>query len=75
MYKRSQNRQHIAVPNADTRIYQTPVFNIPKSDTKTLGRSILVKGGLEWNNLEVNLRNSETHIIPLGRRRKNGWTL
>ena len=61
MYKRSKNKKYLATPKANTRLHQAPVFVVPKSDTKTLDRSILVKGGQEWNNLDAEIRNLETY--------------
>ena len=61
MYKRSKNKKYLAPKTVNTRIHQAPVLTVPKSDTNALDRSILVKGGVEWNNLDLENRNSESY--------------
>ena len=61
MYKRSQKGVYLVRPNVNTRIHQAPVFDIPKSDTKILDRSILLKGGSAWNSLTTQIRKTPTY--------------
>ena len=61
MYKRSKNKKYLAPRTVNTCIHQAPVLTVPKSDTNALDRSTLVKGGVEWNNLDLENRNSETY--------------
>ena len=61
MFKRSKIRNSLDKSNIRTRAHTAPLFKIPKSDTKAFDRSILVKGGLEWNNLPAHTRNIETY--------------
>ena len=61
MYKRSKIDQYLDKSDTRTRAHAAPLFAIPKSDTKTFDRSILVNGGTEWNKLSVDIRNSNSY--------------
>ena len=60
MYKRSIKKKYLVKPNINTRFNQAPVFDLPKSDIKMLDRSIIVKGGKDWNGLSAEIRNTAT---------------
>ena len=57
MFKRAKNDEYLDKADIRTRAHNAPLFKIPKSDTKTFDRSILVKGGTEWNSLSAQTRN------------------
>ena len=61
MYKRSKIDKYLDKADIQTRAHAAPLFKIPKSDTKTFDKSILIKGGTEWNNLPVEKRNIGTY--------------
>ena len=61
MFKRSRVDSNLDKANIRTRAHAAPLFKIPKSDTKTLDRSILVKGGNEWNNLSVKIKTIKSY--------------
>ena len=60
MYKGSKIETYLDKANIRTRAHAAPLFKIPKSDTKTFDKSILVKGGTEWNSLSVQ-RNAKSY--------------
>ena len=61
MFKRKRVEDYLDKSDIKTRAHAAPLFIIPKSDTKTLDRSILVKGGKEWNSLTVQTRNIKSY--------------
>ena len=61
MYKRSKIDTYLDKAEIQTRAHTAPLFKIPKSDTKTYDKSILVKGGTEWNSLSAEIRNKDTY--------------
>ena len=57
MYKRLKFENYLDKSNIRTRAHVAPLFEIPKSDTKTFDKSILIKGGSAWNKLPAHTRN------------------
>ena len=56
IYKCSKIESYVDNSDIRTRAHAAPLFKIPHSDTKIVDKSILVKGGNEWNNLAVEIR-------------------
>ena len=61
MYKRSKIEGYLDNAEIRTRAHAAPLFNIPRSDNKTFDKSIIVKGGIEWNSLSVETRNIKSY--------------
>ena len=61
MFKRTKIYEYLDRTNIKTRAHAAPLFKIPKSDTKTFDKCILLKGGNEWNSLPIEMRNKETY--------------
>ena len=61
MHKRSKTEKYMDKTDIQTRAHQAPLFTILKTDTKAFDKSVLIKGGLEWNNLSADIRLLDTY--------------
>ena len=61
MFKRTIAGDYLDKAEIRTRAHAAPLFKLPRSDTKVFDRSIIIKGGTEWNNLSVDIRNIKTY--------------
>ena len=61
MFKRAQKDNYLDKSDIRTRAHAAPLLKVLKSDTKTFDKSIFIKGGTEWNNLSVEVRNIKSY--------------
>lgn len=60
MYKRSGNKSYIEDRHLSTRNFSAPVMKVTRPKTDIFKRSVLYKGAIEWNALDVETRNIKT---------------
>ena len=61
MFRRSRNPKYSDISRRPTRQRDAPTCKIEKSSNVTYGRSVLHKGAVDWNSLEVNVRNIDSY--------------
>ena len=62
MFRRSRIPKYLDISRRPTRQRDAPTCKIEKSSNVTYGRSVLHKGAVEWNSLEVNVRNIDSYV-------------
>ena len=62
MYKRSQDESYLDKREVNTRERDANVFKVFIAKGEAYKRSVLYKGAVEWNNLEVETRNINSYL-------------
>ena len=62
MYKRSQEESYLDKREVNTRERDANVFKVFIPKGEAYKRSVLYKGAVEWNNLEVETRNINSYL-------------
>ena len=72
MYKRSQDESYLDKREVNTRERDAKVFKVFIPKGEAYKGSVLYKGAVEWNNLEVETRNINSYLA-FKNKQKNGW--
>ena len=57
MHKQKDNTSLLKTKTSNTRMHVAPVFNTYKPNNEKVQNNILYRGAIEWNALDLNIRN------------------
>ena len=75
MYKRSQNESYLDKRQVNTRERDAKVFKVFIPKGEAYKQSVLYKGAVEWNNLEVETRNINSYLAFKNKKKIGGLAL